>query len=405
MVMKYIRLMSGKRAGDGLNGNMGKKLCIDVADITCPITKEIFYMPVLADDGFTYERWAIDQHMSTGTSPITRERIRSYYDNVVVKNMVTRVLEENPELKSEQFSPEIYYDFPQNKKGWRKSLASKNFEEFRKFNDIQLLENAYDNHRSALVIEHICEHCTNVETFKAIVAKAIDINCFSNSHSPMFYVASSKNKDIIVAAMDTQMDITNISTNDTENLITVIMNNRHISADDKNYILDYIISSGRILSVFYREPMCLVSLTDTVYFSNSISQIVADPKTIQKLIDIEVLTRLYLDDSIKIMDQLESVEINRDDVFRYYKDKYANKNEFTQINRMLRHCYDKIKSSTTFESSFKKTLTTKLYHFYKNKIGIDEIDDMLLLDDLDRAKRKLQDDKRVCVELSREICG
>jgi hypothetical protein len=396
-----------KRAGDGLDGQIGKKLCIDIADITCPITKEIFYMPVLADDGFTYERWAIDQHMQAGRSPLTREPIKSYTDNIVVKNMIAKVLDENPELKSEQFLPDTYYNFPQNKKGWMKVLSGKNFEEFSKFNEIQLLDKASDNYRSMLVIEYVCEHCTNVETFRTIISKAIDVNCFHNSHSPMFYVASSKNKDIIISATDTEMNIANISDNDNEDLITVIMNNRYLSVDDRNYILSYIIGSKRILDVFGHKPMCLVTLTDTEHFSNSILQIIADPKAIQKLIDIEVLTRLYLDDSIKIIDLLESVEINRDDVYRYYKDKYANKNknEFTQINRMLRQCYDKIKSSNTFDVNFKKAITAKLHQFYKNKIGIDAIDDILLLDDLARAKSNLDDNKRICFELSKEICG
>jgi len=394
-----------KRSRDGLNDSTGKKICIAINDIICPITKEIFYMPVTADDGFTYEKWAIDQHMQSGISPMTRESIKSYADNIVMKNIITGVLQDNPDLKSEQFASDTYYNFAQNRKGWMKLLSNKNFEEFSKFKEIHLLDKATDNYRSLLVIEYVCEHCTNIETFKNIVLNAIDVNCFHNSHSPMFYVASSKNKDIIISSLDTQMDISNISTTGDDNLITVIMNNRYLSDDDKRYILEYIINNKHILKVFTSKPMCLTTLTDTEHFSNSISKIVADSITIQKLIDIDVLPRLYLDDSIKIIDQLESIEIKQDDVYDYYKNKYVNKSELTSINQTLKQYYEKIKNSSNFDVGFKKTISAKLHQFYKDKIGIDAIDNMLLLDYLIMVKNKLEGDKRMCGELYKEICG
>merc|ERR1712146_368871 len=44
---------------------------------TCPITHEIMKNPVIAEDGFTYERKAIEEHFnrSGGKSPMTRQEI------------------------------------------------------------------------------------------------------------------------------------------------------------------------------------------------------------------------------------------------------------------------------------------------------------------------------------------
>ncbi|CAF2406145.1 unnamed protein product [Rotaria sp. Silwood2] len=51
---------------------------IDIDEITCPITKDIFVDPVMANDGFTYERAAITKWiLENGTSPCTREPLDS----------------------------------------------------------------------------------------------------------------------------------------------------------------------------------------------------------------------------------------------------------------------------------------------------------------------------------------
>ena len=48
-------------------------------ELTCPITQALFEEPVVAADGNTYERAAIQAHFNTGktTSPLTNERLSS----------------------------------------------------------------------------------------------------------------------------------------------------------------------------------------------------------------------------------------------------------------------------------------------------------------------------------------
>lgn len=84
---------------------MSQQITIDNNDIYCPILKCIFNDPVIAGDGHTYEREAIQKWLEeNGTSPITREYIEPiYYSNMFMKNIVDQVLFNNPDLKCEQY--------------------------------------------------------------------------------------------------------------------------------------------------------------------------------------------------------------------------------------------------------------------------------------------------------------
>ncbi len=59
--------------------------------LLCPLTLELFRDPVLAQDGHTYERDAIEEWIrKTGTSPITRQpiSIQHLISNITVKKIV-----------------------------------------------------------------------------------------------------------------------------------------------------------------------------------------------------------------------------------------------------------------------------------------------------------------------------
>ena len=60
----------------------------------CPITLDIMRNPVLVDDGFTYEKDAIIEHLKrSNTSPLTRERIgHRFTPNKVVKSLIVSQL-------------------------------------------------------------------------------------------------------------------------------------------------------------------------------------------------------------------------------------------------------------------------------------------------------------------------
>ena len=59
----------------------------------CLFTNEIMQDPVIAEDGFTYERSAITRHLQAhGTSPVTNEKIS---DRSLFPNRALRVLIQN----------------------------------------------------------------------------------------------------------------------------------------------------------------------------------------------------------------------------------------------------------------------------------------------------------------------
>jgi hypothetical protein len=61
-----------------------------ISRITCPLTKQIFVDPVIANDGQTYERRAIAEHIRDNRySPLTGEIIDdTFFDNTQMKNFI-----------------------------------------------------------------------------------------------------------------------------------------------------------------------------------------------------------------------------------------------------------------------------------------------------------------------------
>src|SRR5579885_2303495 len=114
-----------------------KKICLDSKDLFCPITKQMYCNPVTTDDGFTYEKWAIDNLIKNNfPSPMTREPIHNYFENKLVENLINNFLNENSEFKKLQFDEKLYIDYSENKKECHKLLANKNFSKFCEYKDI-----------------------------------------------------------------------------------------------------------------------------------------------------------------------------------------------------------------------------------------------------------------------------
>lgn len=82
---------------------------MDLSNYTCPITYQIFHDPVIAEDGHTYERYAIEQWLTTHiTSPITREVINTVLiTNYNARSNVTKFLEQHPSEIANQYFPKL----------------------------------------------------------------------------------------------------------------------------------------------------------------------------------------------------------------------------------------------------------------------------------------------------------
>lgn len=85
---------------------------MDLTLYTCPITYQIFYEPVIAEDGHTYERDAIERWMKSNIySPITREYLgKKVIPNYNAKSNVSKLLEEHPEYINDQYVPVLTRD-------------------------------------------------------------------------------------------------------------------------------------------------------------------------------------------------------------------------------------------------------------------------------------------------------
>jgi len=75
--------------------------------LICPITQQIYYDPVIAKDGITYERSAILEWLKNSkTSPITRKKIpKTLYPNLTIKNIKDIFIKNNPQYAIDQYNP------------------------------------------------------------------------------------------------------------------------------------------------------------------------------------------------------------------------------------------------------------------------------------------------------------
>ena len=78
----------------------------NVEDYKCPLTLDVFYEPVMAIDGYIYEKTAIVEWFKNNQiSPITRKQIsNTLIDSPFVKNSINKFLEKNPQYISERFN-------------------------------------------------------------------------------------------------------------------------------------------------------------------------------------------------------------------------------------------------------------------------------------------------------------
>ena len=84
---------------------------IDIENFTCPLTGELLFEPVIADDGHLYEKQVISTWLSNNDiSPITRQYISdNLKDCYVIKNIIDELIKHTPELKKNQYKPDMTF--------------------------------------------------------------------------------------------------------------------------------------------------------------------------------------------------------------------------------------------------------------------------------------------------------
>ena len=109
----FKRSISLEDVLENINTSKKIKLDIDVNELICPISKQIFYEPVKASDGQIYEKQAIKEWLTfNNTSPITRELLnKNLSDCRYIKSIINKLLVQYPEYKKLQYDSSIYCSF------------------------------------------------------------------------------------------------------------------------------------------------------------------------------------------------------------------------------------------------------------------------------------------------------
>jgi len=78
----------------------------NLSNYTCPITRQLFWNPVIAEDGHVYEKSAIDEWFKKNKiSPITREKIGTSLNPILLlKNIIDDLVKLDPKLSSNRFT-------------------------------------------------------------------------------------------------------------------------------------------------------------------------------------------------------------------------------------------------------------------------------------------------------------
>ena len=233
--------------------------------IICPITHQIFYNPVTIDDGYTYEKQAIEKWLENNkTSPMTKRNIitNQFTTNIVIRTFVENYMLENPDKKDEQYKEEViknnfvWDDFnkltiPKQKeyldncidleckdnKGWKPIHLICKFStpEMIKYIIDKNVDLEYEGKKGWKPIHLICRFSTPV-MIKYIIDKNVDLECVTNDGwKPIHFICRYSSPKIIKYIIDKNVELECV-TNDGWKPIHLIC--RYSSPKIIKYIID-----------------------------------------------------------------------------------------------------------------------------------------------------------------------
>lgn len=287
-----------------------KKYKCDIRYLICPITKQIFYYPVITNDGFTYEKWAVDNLIKFNSqSPLTREPIRTYTENKIMFSAVNDFLDKNNKFKRLRFEDSYYTDYIENKKECHKLLERKDFQKFCEYKDILLT----DDFKKVSVIHYIILNCNEINYFQKILDNCVDLNVpDSRNLVPMYYICKYGNEQMISYGLFKKMEIKSLNSDD-DTALHLIIENEKINKEEKISIIKYFIDNN-LIDLEFKNRRGLTSLTKILYFDGEISnlliknlvdgQINNSQKLILGILDVDNLARIVLQTKFEPLDYL-----------------------------------------------------------------------------------------------------
>jgi len=179
---KLIKKRLTKKSKKG-GAETDKYTCIDINTISCSISKEIMFDPVLAEDGQTYERSCIEEWFRRNqTSPMTRQSIGTkLISNLMVKSIINNVLDESNTA-----------NFPV------KGVETK-------YADINILKQKFDKLKEKeesikLKEEGIFKliYSGNIDVIKSLISIGTNINISTiNGSTPLFIACETGQYDVV----------------------------------------------------------------------------------------------------------------------------------------------------------------------------------------------------------------
>lgn len=190
--------------------NKRQKVELQIENFICPITRQIIAKPYLAGDGYIYEGQALIQYIkearSNLTSPLTREKMsKEIHFLKHYEILIKEFIDENPELKQEQFSPESYTNYFENKIMFMEQLEKKRFDLISEYHHILLSDHTDSNDffrekHGQTIIEYLCEYHYKIKTehFIKILENCLDIDVeIERDKYPINYILKTKNTQLI----------------------------------------------------------------------------------------------------------------------------------------------------------------------------------------------------------------
>jgi hypothetical protein len=137
----------------------------------CPLSKKIYYDPVVAEDGFIYERneiynWLTDKRMSPTTGKPMGPRLQRAKK---IKLLVDEYLKEHPEEKTDRY----YYKVLYNKDEVVNYVYREEFERLFDYEDYWL-NDCVDVEGRLTLVEFICDKCKDDKMLKYVISNSVD---------------------------------------------------------------------------------------------------------------------------------------------------------------------------------------------------------------------------------------
>lgn len=202
----------------------------------CPISHCIFMDPVIAEDGFTYERTEIINWLkNNNTSPITRDKINKIVlPNQFAKTIITEKLQKNPQYKQHQYEIILPFSEILKQKAYTQILKIQSFT----LNDLNILLNIYNKDLDIYIVHMVYIIGPNKEIIlKNNIQFSDEILWLFVKQQYNIFMCSSKNIiNLLFEANNFEIikyyfEITNI---DTQKKLIKIFNSSHLETCIKN---------------------------------------------------------------------------------------------------------------------------------------------------------------------------